>query len=154
MLSPLLEAVNIVSAPILAKERNIDVTEVLSETVDEFQTLIRLTVATEMQERVVAGTLFQGNRPRLVEIKGITIDAELGSSMLYITNKDRPGFIGSVGTTLSQADINIATFNLGRNKSGGDAIALVETDGAVPDETIKRLRQLPHVVRVTQLVFD
>lgn len=153
LLSPLLESVNMVSAPAIAKQRNIEITEAVSETLDEFQTLIRLTITTEKQVRSVEGTLSHGNRPRVVRIKDISIDAELGPNMLYITNEDKPGFVGNLGKTLGDAGINIATFNLGRHKSLGDSIALVETDGAVPDEIAKRVRKLPHVVKVMSLKF-
>ena len=153
LLSPLLESVNMVSAPTLARERNIEITEAISRTLDEFQTLIKLTVTTEQQVRAIAGTLSHGDSPRVVEIKGISMDAELGPNMLYITNEDKPGIIGSLGTTLGEAGINIATFNLGRNKTGGDAIALIETDGPVPAKVVQKVRDLPLVVRATPLTF-
>ena len=153
LLTPLLESVNMVSAPSLAKERNIEISEVTCEDLDEFQTKITLLLTTETQTRAVSGTLFAGNKPRLVEIKGISIDAELGPHMLYITNEDKPGFIGDLGTTLGQNNINIATFSLGRNKAGGDAIALIEIDQPVTEHIIENVRQLPHVMRVLPLSF-
>ena len=142
-----------VSAPSVAKERNIEISEVTCEDLDEFQTKITLLLTTETQTRAVSGTLFAGNKPRLVEIKGISIDAELGPHMLYITNEDKPGFIGDLGTTLGQNNINIATFSLGRNKAGGDAIALIEIDQPVTEHIIENVRQLPHVMRVLPLSF-
>jgi D-3-phosphoglycerate dehydrogenase len=153
LLSPLLESVNMVSAPIIAKERNIEISEVTCGALDEFQTKITLTVTTETQIRALSGTLVAGDRPRVVEIKGIAIDAELGQNMLYITNKDKPGFIGALGTTLGENSINIATFNLGRNKEGGDAIALIEVDQPVSDEVTDLVRALPNVVKVIPLRF-
>jgi D-3-phosphoglycerate dehydrogenase len=142
-----------VSAPIIAKERNIEISEVTCGALDEFQTKITLTVTTETQIRALSGTLVAGDRPRVVEIKGIAIDAELGQNMLYITNKDKPGFIGALGTTLGENSINIATFNLGRNKEGGDAIALIEVDQPVSDEVTDLVRALPNVVKVIPLRF-
>ena len=153
LLTPLLESVNMVSAPSVAKERNIEISEVTCEDLDEFQTKITLLLTTETQTRAVSGTLFGGNKPRLVEIKGISIDAELGPHMLYITNEDKPGFVGDLGTTLGKNNINIATFNLGRNKAGGDAIALIEIDQPVTEQIIENVRQLPHVMRVLPLSF-
>ncbi len=153
LLSPLLESVNMVSAPTLAKERNVEITEATCETLDNFQTLVKLTVTTEQQIRSIAGTLSHGDQPRLVEIKGISMDAELGPNMVYITNVDKPGIIGSLGTTLGEAGINIATFNLGRDAAGGDAIALIETDGPVSDDVAAQVRILPYVVSVKPLVF-
>ena len=153
LLSPLLESVNMVSAPIIAKERNIEISEVTCDVLDEYQTKITLTVTTETQTRALSGTLVAGDKPRIVEVKGITIDAQLGSNMLYITNEDKPGFIGALGTTLGANNINIATFNLGRNKEGGDAIALIEIDEPVSEEITNKVKDIPHVVRVIPLSF-
>ena len=153
LLSPLLESVNMVSAPTLARERNIEVTEATCETLDNFQTLIKLTVTTEQQTRSIAGTLSHGDSPRLVEIKGISMDAQLGPNMLYISNEDKPGLIGNLGSALGEAGINIATFSLGRDKVGGDAIALIETDGSVSDQIADQVRSLPNVVSVKSLAF-
>ncbi|MDP6775118.1 MAG: NAD(P)-dependent oxidoreductase, partial [Rhodospirillales bacterium] len=152
LLSPLLDTVNIVSAPAIAKQRNIDVAEVSHERAAPYQTLIRLTVKTETQTRGVAGTLF-GERPRLVEVKGIPVEAELGPHMLYITNLDKPGLIGGLGTILSDAGINIATFHLGRAEVGGDAVALIEIDAPAPDAVMAEIHRLPQVKQVNALTF-
>jgi D-3-phosphoglycerate dehydrogenase len=152
LLSPQLETVNIVSAPAIAKQRNIDVSEVSHERAGAYHTLIRLTVKTETQTRGVAGTLF-GERPRLVEIKGIPVEAELGPHMLYITNLDKPGLIGGLGTILSDAGINIATFHLGRAEVGGDAVALIEVDAPAPDAVMEEIRRLPQVKQASTLTF-
>jgi len=153
LLSPLLESVNMVSAPSVAKERNIEISEITCDVLDEYQTKITLTVTTETQTRALSGTLFAGDKPRIVEIKGITIDAELGPNMLYITNEDKPGFIGALGTVLGEDNINIATFNLGRNKEGGDAIALIEIDEPVSEKIAKKVSTIPHVVKAISLSF-
>lgn len=153
LLSPLMESVNMVNAPVIAKERDIDVTEIKHERASAYQTLIKLTVSTQKQSRSVAGTLFAGAHPRIVEIKGIPMDAELGPNMLFITNKDTPGFIGSLGTTLGDAGINIATFHLGRAEPGGDAIALIEIDGAPAAQVMKDISKLEQVVQVKALTF-
>jgi len=153
LLSPLLETVNMVSAPTVAKERNIEISEVTCESLDEFQTLITLTVTTEAQTRALSGTLFAGDKPRIVEIKGIAIDAELGPNMLFITNEDKPGLIGALGTMLGENNINIATFNLGRNQEGGDAICLIEIDEPVSEEIAEKVRAISQVVRAVPLRF-
>jgi D-3-phosphoglycerate dehydrogenase len=153
LLAPLLETVNMVSAPIIARERGIDVREVKLARPSAYQTLLRLTVTTEAQTRTVSGTLFNADRPRIVEIKGIPMDAQLGPHMLFVTNRDRPGLIGRLGTVLGEANINIATFNLGRTQAGGDAIALIEVDEAPSDEVLERVRGLPNVMRVKALRF-
>ncbi len=142
-----------VSAPTIAKERDIEISEVTCDTLDEFQTLITLTLTTESQTRTLSGTLFAGDKPRIVEIKGIAIDAELGPHMLFITNEDKPGLIGALGTLLGENKINIATFNLGRNEEGGDAISLIETDQPISDEITEKVKALNHVVRALPLRF-
>ncbi len=153
LLSPLLESVNMVSAPVIAKERGIAVSEVTHERKSPYQNLIRLVVTTEAQTRSVSGTLINGNTPRIVEIKGIAMDAQLGPNMLFVTNKDKPGFIGALGTTLGDAGINIATFNLGRTKAGSDAIVLIEVDEPVDEDVLKKVKALPNVVRAKALKF-
>ncbi len=153
LLSPLLDSVNMVNAPLLARQRGIDVRVVTRDQAEGYQTLIRLTVSTERQERCVAGTLFVENRPRIVRVKGIDIEATLSAHMLYITNEDRPGLIGGVGKVLSEAEINVATFNLGRVAPGGHAIALIAVDSPVPDDVVDRLRRLPSVTQAKTLNF-
>jgi D-3-phosphoglycerate dehydrogenase len=153
LLKPQLVDVNIVSAPVLARERNIQVSEVKREQRGAYETYIRLTVKTERQERSVAGTVFSDGRPRLIQIKGVNMDAALGAHMIYVTNQDKPGFIGALGSLLGKAGINIANFNLGRQQAGGDAICLIEVDGPVPDAVVKEIQALPHVVQVKTLHF-
>ena len=153
LLSPSMESVNMVNAPSIAKERDIDVIEVKHERASAYQTLIRLMVVTEAQTRTISGTLFNGDQPRIVEIKGIPMDAKLGPNMLFITNIDRPGLIGGLGTTLGDAGINIATFNLGRDEAGGNAISLIEVDEAPSEELLAKVRALPNVVRAKALRF-
>jgi len=153
LLSPMLEGVNMVSAPAIAKERDIDITEVTNERPTEYQTLISLTVTTESQTRTVRGTLFAGKDPRIVDIKGISMDAKLGEHMLYLTNHDKPGFIGGLGTVLGDAGLNVATFNLGRAEVGGEAIALIEVDQDVDDAVLAKLSGLEQVVRAQALKF-
>ena len=154
LLSPQMDSVNMVNAPSIAAARGIEVSEVKRDCAQGYQTLIRLTVVTEVQTRTLAGTLFNGDQPRIVEIKGISMDAHLGPHMLFITNHDRPGFIGGVGSVLGEANINIATFHLGRNRAGGDAIALIEIDEAPGEAVLERIRDLPHVVRAKSLRFN
>jgi D-3-phosphoglycerate dehydrogenase len=153
LLSPMLDHVNMVNASVLARERDIDITEVKHDRPTDYQTLIRLDVETDRQRRGVAGTLFGGDKPRLVEIKGIPVEAELGRHMLYVTNEDRPGLIGRLGTMLGDAGVNIATFHLGRSAPGGEAIALVEVDQAIPESLLAELRRIPNVRQAVGLSF-
>jgi D-3-phosphoglycerate dehydrogenase / 2-oxoglutarate reductase len=152
LLSPLLANVNAVNAPMVAKERNIEVTTVEREDAEGYQTFMRLTVETERGDRTVAGTLFQGEGPRVVEIQGIAMEARLAPRMLYTRNADKPGFIGALGTTLGDSGVNIASFHLGRNDAG-DAIALLEIDQAVPDDVMEGIAALPNVIQAKFLTF-
>jgi D-3-phosphoglycerate dehydrogenase len=104
-------------------------------------------------ERSVAGTVFSDGKPRIIQIKGIELEAEFGPHMLYVTNQDRPGFIGAIGTLLGNAGVNIATFNLGRKAQGEDAICLVQIDEPVPAEVLKAMHLLPHVRHAKPLTF-
>jgi D-3-phosphoglycerate dehydrogenase / 2-oxoglutarate reductase len=153
LLGPLLDSVNMVNAPVIARERNIEVSEIKHSRPSDYQTLIRLTVTTDRQSRDVAGTLFGGDKPRLVQIKGIAVEAELGRHMLYVTNRDKPGFIGRLGTLLGTEGVNIATFHLGRSAPGEDAIALIEVDEPLGDALLARIREIPDVVQATALSF-
>ena len=153
VLAPLLGAVNMVNAPVVAKERGIEVAETIHERSGEYQTLLRLTVVTDRYERSVAGTLVAKDKPRLVAIKGIAVEADFAPRMLYVTNQDKPGFIGRFGTTLAEAGLNIASFHLGRAAQGADANCLVALDEPVPDSVLAKVRQLPLVVQATPLSF-
>lgn len=153
LLTPMVDTVNTVSAPIIARERGIAISEVIHDRNGKYQTLLRLTVTTENRTRTFAGTLFGGNKPRIVEINGIGLEAELGPHMLYTVNKDRPGFIGRLGSTLGDAGVNIATFHLGRAKVGGDAVAMIQIDEPLDEAVLDSVRALPDVVQARTLKF-
>jgi D-3-phosphoglycerate dehydrogenase len=152
LLRPLMEGVNMVNAPALARQRNINVKEVRGGDAGAYQSLITLEVKTENQRRAVKGTMFN-DEPRVVEIKGITMDARLAPNMLYITNRDKPGLVGALGTILGNAGVNIATFHLGRAEEGGDAIALIEVDGTPPEKVLNDIAALEHVVQIIPMRF-
>ena len=147
------DSVNMVNAPHLAKERGLDVRSIRHEREGVYHTLLRVTVATSAGPRSVAGTLFGNEAPRLVEIFGIGIEADLAGHMLYIVNEDAPGFIGSIGSLLGTAGINIGTFHLGRRDAGGEAVLLLSLDSAMPKELIKKACDLPGVKTVMPLEF-
>jgi len=153
VLKPSLDSVNMVSAPALAKERGLHVEEVRRGDRGTYDSLFRLVIKTDKLERNVAGTVFSDGKPRIVEIKGIMLDAEFQKSMLYVTNKDKPGFIGRLGTLLGERGINIATFALGRSAPGEDAIALVGIDAPADANVIAGVSSLPNVIQVKPLTF-
>ena len=152
-LQPMLGTVNMVSAPVVARERGIKVDEVRQSKRGAYETYIRFTVKSGDMERSVAGTVFSDGKPRIIQIKGIDLEAEFGPHMLYVTNQDKPGFIGALGTLLGNARVNIATFNLGRRAQGEEAICLVQIDEPVPSEVIAAVRALPQVKQAKPLVF-
>jgi D-3-phosphoglycerate dehydrogenase len=147
------QTVNMVNAPFLARERGLDVREIRHDREGDYHTLVAVTATTPTGERRVAGTLFGNSGPRLVDMFGVEVEAELDGTMIYIVNTDAPGFIGKLGTTLGEAGINIATFNLGRRKAGGEAVALVAIDGDVPPDVVDRLCALEGVREVVPLRF-
>jgi D-3-phosphoglycerate dehydrogenase len=153
LLSPLLDSVNMVNAPVIARERGIEVSETRRAGADEYQTLIRVTVETEKRERSIAGTLFAGDKPRIVDIEGVRVETELSGHMLFCRNKDKPGFIGNLGRALGDSGANIASFSLGRTAPGQDALCIVAVDERIDEATIKRIAGLPNVVQVKALSF-
>jgi D-3-phosphoglycerate dehydrogenase len=153
LLRPMLQDVNVVSAPVVAKERGIAVEETTRDGECDYQSLITVTVRTERRTRSVSGTVFADGRPRIVDIKGIRMDAEFGASMLYVTNQDKPGFIGRFSSLLGNAGINIATFHLGRDAPGANAIALIEVDGDIPPDVLAKVQALPDVQQAKPLRF-
>ncbi len=153
LLRPMLQDVNVVSAPLVAKDRGIVVEETRREAEGDYESLITVAVVTDRQTRSVSGTVYADGRPRIINIKGIRIDAEFGPSMLYVTNQDKPGFVGRFATLLAGAGINIATFHLGRESAGGNAIALVEVDGTVPPDVLAEVQKIPNVQQVKTLRF-
>ncbi|MBV1703724.1 MAG: phosphoglycerate dehydrogenase [Hyphomicrobiales bacterium] len=153
LLRPALADVNVVSAPSVARERGIVVEETTRDAHGDFDSLVTLTVTTDHQTRSVSGTVFADGKPRIVDIKDIRVDAEFAPSMLYVTNEDKPGFIGRFASLLGDAGVNIATFALGRDGPGGSAIALVEIDGPPPADTLEKVAKLPGVKQVKALRF-
>ncbi len=153
VLRPMLQDINMVSALSIAKDRGISIEEVTKHHEAGNESSIRLIVQTERQERSVTGTVFADGKPRLLDISDIKMDAELGKYMLYTENADKPGYIGALGSLLGQAQVNIATFHLGRSEQGGKAIALVETDTLISNEVLQKVTELEHVFRAKRLSF-
>lgn len=132
--------VNMVSAPVIAKERGIQISKTTQDATGVFDGYIKLDIQTVEKHRTIAGTVFSDGKPRFIQIKGITIDAEVGEHMLYTTNTDVPGILGKLGTLLAEHDENIANFTLGRAAPGGDAIAVTFLDTPIKATTVKALK--------------
>ncbi|PHQ78147.1 MAG: phosphoglycerate dehydrogenase [Thalassobium sp.] len=145
---------NMVSAPVIAKERGIQISTTKQDQSGSFDGYIKVTVVTDKRERSIAGTVFSDGKPRFIQIKGINIDAEIGAHMLYTTNEDVPGIIGTLGMTMGENNVNIANFTLGRSAAKGEAIALLYVDDAVPAPIINKLESTGLFTQVKPLTFD
>ena len=146
--------VNMVSAPLMAKERGVKISTTRQDKSGAFEGYIKLTVVTDKRERSIGGTVFSDGKPRFIQIKGINIDAEIGRHMLYTTNRDEPGIIGTLGQTMGENDVNIANFTLGRAAAGGEAIALLYVDAPVPGPVIAKLNSTGLFQQIAPLSFD
>ena len=154
MMKPVVSEVNMVSAPMLAADRGIKTSTTTQAKSGVFHGYIKLTMKTPTRQRAIAGTVFSDGKPRFIQIKGITIDAEIGQHMVYTTNKDVPGIIGALGATMGAHGVNIANFTLGRTVSGGDAIALLYVDAPVPEPVLEELRKTELFQSVVPLEFE
>ena len=146
--------VNVVSAPVIAKERGVKISTTTQDQSGAFEGYIKVTVVTEAKERSVAGTVFSDGKPRFIQIKGINVDAEVGENMLYTTNEDVPGIIGTLGSILGDNGVNIANFTLGRSEARGEAIALLYVDDALNQATLDALAATGKFKQVKPLTFD
>ncbi len=153
LLKPLLETVNMVNAPGLAKARGINFSETRQEDCEDYHTAIILTVETEERTRTITGTLFAGTEPRIVDVEGVPVEAELTENMLFIRNVDKPGLIGALGTILGNAGQNIADFRLGRKAPGESAICLVSLDAPINDDVFAEVSKLEQVKQARRLTF-
>ncbi|WP_269931427.1 phosphoglycerate dehydrogenase [Aminobacter sp. HY435] len=154
LIRPQVSDVNMVSAPIMVKERGIIVAEVKRDKSGVFDGYIKLSVKTEHMTRSIAGTCFSDGKPRFIQIKGINLDAEVGQHMLYTTNADAPGIIGLLGTVCGESGVNIANFQLGRDRPGGDAIALLYLDAPFPEDVLAKVRDHKSIDSAKRLQFD
>ena len=145
---------NMVSAPVIAKERGIQISTTKQDQSGTFDGYVKVTVVTGKRERSVAGTVFSDGKPRFIQIKGINVDAEVGAHMLYTTNEDVPGIIGTLGQTMGGHGVNIANFTLGRSAANGEAIALLYVDEAVSTAAIDDLQKTGLFEQVKPLTFD
>ena len=148
----MLADVNMVSAGEVARSRGIAVSESRQEMAAVYDSVVRITVTTAAGEHAFAGAVV-GGVPRVVEVKGMALEAPIAPAMLYVNNRDKPGFIGALGALLADAGVNIATFNLGRVSAGEDAIALVGVDQPLDAALVGAVRALPQVKEARALRF-
>jgi D-3-phosphoglycerate dehydrogenase len=153
LLRPAMTEVNMVNAPVIARERGLKVEEVSRAQSGVFESYVRVSATTERRKLSIAGTLYSGNRPRIIQLNGVDMEAAWSANMLYVTNTDHPGHIGALGTILGAAGVNIGTFALGRDKPGGDAHALIAVDLPASDAALSQMRALPYVIEARALAF-
>jgi D-3-phosphoglycerate dehydrogenase / 2-oxoglutarate reductase len=146
--------VNLVSAPVVAKDKGIQLSTTRQDQTGIFEAYIKVTMVTDKRERSVAGTCFSDGKPRFIQIKGINIDAEIGAHMLYTTNEDVPGIIGLLGMTMGKNNVNIANFTLGRSGVGQDAIAILYLDQPIDPKVIETLEGTGMFQQVKALQFE
>jgi D-3-phosphoglycerate dehydrogenase / 2-oxoglutarate reductase len=145
--------VNTVNAPILAKERGIKVSETASAESDEFLNLVTVRVVTTEMDCTLAGTIYGKQDSRIVRINNFRLEMIPLGHMAIIHNLDKPGAIGSIGTTLGNHDINIARMQVGQEEDGSHNIIFLNTDTQIPEFVLEELRALPMVKSVTPLEF-
>ncbi|MFH0926864.1 MAG: phosphoglycerate dehydrogenase [bacterium] len=148
ILEPILvEDINFVNAPVLARDRGIKVEEIKSTDITDYSSLISIEVTTNKGKYTIAGALFNKNEPRVVNIDGYSLEAVLAGYMLIFYNQDIPGIIGRVGTILGEQGVNIAGMKVGREKQGGEAIAIMNIDSPVNSKALRIIRELPNVIK-------
>jgi D-3-phosphoglycerate dehydrogenase len=153
LLKPAGDSVNLINSLIVAKSKSIEISSVNHQRESEYQSLIKLIITTEKQTRSVCGTIF-GGEPRIVEIKGIKINAELSEHNLYISNEDKPGFIRDLSKILADENINIASLHLGRDRTEGKAIALISIDSKIDNNALNKIKSLPLIIQAKYLEFN
>lgn len=144
---------NMVSAPVVARERGIQIATTTQDKSGVYDGYIKVTMVSD-RERAIAGTVFSDGKPRFIQIRGINVDAEIGEHMMYTRNRDVPGVIGTLGTTLGEMGVNMANFTLGRVAGGGDAIAITYLDAPLREDVREALLATGKFEMVRPLRFE
>ncbi len=147
------DGVNMVSAVSLAEQRGVKIETTTRGQDGTYESYVKLTVKTAEYDRSVGGTVFSDGRPRFIQVRDIDMEFEVTPYMLFVRNADKPGFIGRFGSLMGEAEVNIATLNLGRDRPGGDAICLVALDAPITDAVLEKVKALPMVIRANRLQF-
>jgi D-3-phosphoglycerate dehydrogenase len=134
------EPVSFVNAGMIARERGIGVSERKSTASRDFVNLMTLRAETEAGEVAVAGTLVgKRDSERLVQVYGFDVDMAPARHMAFLLYEDRPGVIGTVGTLLGEASVNIASMEVGRKEAGGTALMALTVDSPIPPDVLERI---------------
>lgn len=152
LLNPILEAsVNYVNAPVVARERGIELNEIKRSDAGDFSSLVVVELQVGDRTSRIAGTLFHRREPRIVSIDDFSVEVVPEGAMLAVSNTDRPGVIGTMGTLLGKHQVNISRMQLSRERPGGRAISVIGIDSPVSTATLQELRQLPGILSVRQI---
>jgi D-3-phosphoglycerate dehydrogenase len=152
LLTPILnENVNYINAPVVAKERGIRVVESKSSEAKDYTSMIALTVKTSQEASYAAGTIFGRQDSRIVRINKFTVEVIPEGHMLVVSNYDKPGVIGNLGTTMGTNNVNIARLHLSREQVDKEALVVLTTDTMVSEDVLGKIRSLPNIISVTQL---
>jgi D-3-phosphoglycerate dehydrogenase len=152
ILTPILEeTVNFINAPLIAKERGIEVKEITTSEAGDYHSMLVVKMKARTKESLVAGVLHGKKDPRIVKIDDFAVEVVPEGEMLVLSNNDKPGVIGNIGTLLGKNNINIARMQFGREKPGGRAISVVSIDTPVSKEILSEIKKLPNVLSVRQI---
>ena len=145
--------VNFINARVIAKEMGIKVTESTTSDSDHFINLVSVRVITTEMTTLVSGTIYGKSEPRIVKINNFGLELIPEGYLALIYNQDKPGAIGSIGTTLGSHHVNISRMQVGQDEDGENNIIFLRTDTPIPDFALEELRALPLVNTVTPLEF-
>jgi D-3-phosphoglycerate dehydrogenase len=143
--------VNYVNAPLIAKDRGIDVKVSKSSEATEYTSLVTLRIKAGGKDVSATGTLNSKKEPRIIQVDNFPMETVPEGDMLVLMNNDKPGVIGGIGMLLGQNGINIARMQFGREKQGGLAMSVVSIDSPVSDELMGKIRKLTNVLSVKQV---
>src|SRR5690606_36506652 len=143
--------INRINAPLLARERGITVAETTGMELVDYPNLISARVHTAEGQRTLAGVLFGGSEPRIVQVDHYQLDAQPKGVVLILQNEDVPGVIGKVGTILSAYKVNIGEWRMGREAPGGQALSFINLDTEPPEPVLMALEKIPAVTTVKLL---
>ncbi|MGD8353592.1 MAG: ACT domain-containing protein, partial [Pseudomonadota bacterium] len=144
---------NFVNAQVLAEDRGLKYNEVKSSEKADYSNLIEVTLSAGGQEISAAGFIFEGREPRIIRIGPFSMEAIPVGNVLVLSNEDRPGVIGNLGSILGAHSINVASMQIGRDKPGGEALSFLQIDDEPGEEVLKEISKLPHIKTVKKVKF-
>ncbi len=148
------DSVNYVNALVLAKERGYEIVQTVSDKVEEYASLVKVTVVNDKGKHTVVGTVTGRKAPRIVELDGNETDFAPVGNMIWMDHEDLPGMVGHLGTVLGNNKVNIGGLYVGRQIQGGRAVALVNVDNEIPAKVLEELKRIPHILNLKFIKFS